>query len=85
MIEMPKLTFVPAQPANLPEVLKAQIRRLIEVGAPKEVGVNEEKFLDDAMELVGILGNWVFGPFCSLGSADQAVATIYRWRPLFFL
>jgi len=53
MIEMPKLTFVPAQPANLPEVLEAQIRRLIEVGAPKEVDVNEEKFLDDAMELVG--------------------------------
>ena len=46
---VPTLMFVPAQPANLTEVLEAQIRRLIDVGVPKEVGVEEAKFLDDAI------------------------------------
>lgn len=53
MIEVPRLTFVPAQPANLAEVLEAQIRRLIECGVPGEVGVDEAKFKDDAMKLAG--------------------------------
>lgn len=53
MIKVPYLTFVPAQPANLTEVLEAQVGRMIEVGLPKEVGVEEAKFLDDAMTMTG--------------------------------
>lgn len=53
MIEVPVLTFLPAQPANLVGVLEAQIRRLIECGVPGEVGVEEAKFLDDAMAMAG--------------------------------
>ena len=51
MIRVPELQFVPAQPANLTEVLESQIRRLIECGVPQEVGVDKAKFLDDAMKM----------------------------------
>lgn len=51
MITVPELTFVPAQPANLDEVLEAQVERLIEIGVPKKVGVAEGKFRDDAMTM----------------------------------
>lgn len=47
--EMPSLKFRPVEPLNLLEVLEAQARRLIAIGTPKQVGVNEAKYLDDAM------------------------------------
>lgn len=52
MVDVPILKFVPDKPANLSEVLEAQVRRLIEIGAQKEVGVEEGKFLDDATRVV---------------------------------
>ena len=51
MITVPALKFVPAQPANLAEVLEMQAKRLIEIGLPQEVAVTEAKFLDDAMAM----------------------------------
>lgn len=47
MVEIPILRFKPAEPVNTVEVLETQVRRLIEVGIPKEVGVVGAKFLDD--------------------------------------
>lgn len=49
---VPKLTFQPSLPLNWPEVGEAQVRRLIEVGVPKEIGVEEDKYLDEGMALV---------------------------------
>jgi hypothetical protein len=48
-MSVPTLMFVPAQPVNLMEVLEAQARCLIAGKVPQEVGVSEDKFLDDAM------------------------------------
>lgn len=50
-MSVPVLRFVPAQPVNLMEVLEAQARCLIAGKVPQEVGVSEDKFLDEAMAL----------------------------------
>lgn len=50
-MSVPVLTFVPAQPVNLMEVLEAQARCLIANKVPQEIAVAEDKFLDDAMAM----------------------------------
>ncbi|MFA7254065.1 MAG: hypothetical protein WC107_05945 [Patescibacteria group bacterium] len=55
-VVIPALQFPPALPVNLSEVLEAQARCLIAYGIHGEVGVEEAKFLDDAMNLVQQFG-----------------------------
>lgn len=49
---VPKLSFPPAIPTNWPEVGEAQVRRLIEVGVPKELGIEESEYFNAGMALV---------------------------------
>ncbi len=57
MVEVPRLKFVPA---NLLEMLEAQVGRLTEVGVPGEVGVDGAEFLDYAMKMAG---EFIFSPY----------------------
>lgn len=82
MIEVPRLMFVPALPANLKEMLEAQVRRLIEVGLPKEVGVDEAKFLDDAMAMAD---EFAFSTDLAAIQLDQVWMVHYGVRDRFLM
>lgn len=53
---VPVLQFKPAEPINLAEVLESQARKLIEIGVPKELKIDEAKFLDEAMAKANVFG-----------------------------
>lgn len=71
---IPTLEFESFQPANLHSILEAQVRCLISRGVPYRVGVDQAKFLDDAM---GKVKRFTYSTWLSVVGLDRVCVVHY--------